>query len=230
MPIYMIKTIAFDADDTLWINEPYFRDAERQFLALMSSYVPEQTALDALTEIELKNISIYGYGAKGFTFSMLETALQLCKEELPGQTTRKILELGRSLMSVPIRLLDGVEETLEYLAPKYRIVLATKGDLLDQQHKLERSGLGHYFEHVEVMSEKDQKSYTRLMQKLRLPSREFMMVGNSARSDILPVLEIGAYAVHIPYHVTWCHEMVEGPIKHARYRRLDSVRELTTFL
>jgi len=219
-----IKVICFDADDTLWINEPYYRDTEKQFTHLMTDYIDEKSCNDILLETEINNIKLYGYGAKSFVLSMIETALKISKHQIDSQTIEKILTLGRELINKPLQLLDGVEDVLKYFHGRYRLILATKGDLLDQERKLHKSGLESYFHHIEIMSEKAIANYKKLIAHLDVKPEEFVMIGNSVKSDILPVLELGAYAIHIPCETTWAHEHVENTqLDNQRFREIDNL-------
>ena len=220
------QVIAFDADDTLWVNEPYFQATERQFCALLEPYLPHDEVSAALLKNEIKNIPIYGYGVKGFMLSMLETALQVSENQVDTITIGKIIALGKEMLNQEIELLNGVEELLKSLHGKYKLVVATKGDLLDQERKLQRSGLAKYFHHIEIMSEKDEASYQKLLQHLDVQPDTFLMIGNSVKSDILPVLAIGGHAYHIPYHTTWALEKVEKEVKHKNFKQLDSILNL----
>ncbi len=204
-----IKVVCFDADDTLWENEPFYREAEQHFAQLMASWVDRETCDKELLKTEIANLSLYGYGAKSFVLSMLETAINLSNHALPVSTIGKILQLGRDLINAPLRLLSGVEEILEFLQDKYRLIVATKGDLLDQERKLANSNLEKYFHHIEIMSEKDTANYLKLIKHLDIKANQFLMIGNSLKSDILPVLKIGGNAIHIPCATTWAHEHVE---------------------
>jgi putative hydrolase of the HAD superfamily len=222
-----IKVIAFDADDTLWVNEPYFQATEREFCALLEDYLPHHELSAELLKVEIKNISIYGYGIKGFMLSMIETALQVSDNQLDSTTLSKIITLGKAMLNQEIELLEGVEEVLQSLYGKYKLVLATKGDLLDQERKLQGSGLEKYFHHIEIMSEKDGKGYQKLLKHLDIPADAFLMIGNSLKSDILPVLNIGGYAIHVPYHTTWALERVETKVEHEKFQHLDTIKNLT---
>ncbi|MEL7341638.1 MAG: HAD family hydrolase, partial [Bacteroidota bacterium] len=204
-----IKVIAFDADDTLWVNEPNFREAESGFEAILRRYLPEQEIADKLYETEKRNLKTFGYGAKGFIVSMIETALELTDYALSGREVQEIIDLGRKLMAKPIELLDGVEHVLDSLDEDYELMLLTKGDLFEQESKFARSGLSKYFHHVEIVSEKEPETYRNLLERYHLSPDEIVMIGNSLRSDILPMREIGVVAVHIPYHTTWVHEQVQ---------------------
>jgi putative hydrolase of the HAD superfamily len=191
--------VAFDADDTLFVNEPYFRETEEAFAALLEDYLPRHTSAKELFATEIKNLTLYGYGIKGFTLSMVETALQISNHTINSKTISKILDLGKELLAKPIELLPAVEETLQALQGHYTLIVATKGDLLDQQRKLAKSGLEKYFHHIEVMSEKQVSDYHKILRRLQVEPAQFMMIGNSLKSDVLPLLEMGAYGVHIPF-------------------------------
>jgi putative hydrolase of the HAD superfamily len=225
-----IKVIAFDADDTLWVNEPFFRDAENEFCKLLKNYISKEDCKQLLFEVEIKNLPLYGYGIKPFTLSLIEAAIALSKNGIPLETVSKIIELGKEMLSKPIKLIDGIEETLIKLSSKYRLVMATKGDLLDQERKLKKSGLENYFHHIEVMSDKQPDNYQKLLQHLDITSNQFLMIGNSLKSDVLPVLEIGAYAIHIPFHITWEHEMVTKKVSHLQFNKIASASELLELL
>lgn len=201
-----IKVVAFDADDTLWVNENYFREAEGEFVKLMSTYASEKETMDILFEVEMQNLSIYGFGIKGFMLAMTEAAGRISKGTVSSTEIAKILELGKAMLNKPVELLDKVENILKEVQQKYKVILATKGDLLDQQRKLEKSGLEKYFHHIEVMSDKKEKDYLKLIKHLDIKPEEFLMIGNSLKSDILPVIEIGANAIYVPYEITWLHE------------------------
>lgn len=221
-----IKVIAFDADDTLWVNEPYFQETEQRFCELLEDYLPQHTVSRELLKTEVKNLSLYGYGIKGFMLSMIETALTVSNKTISLDVIEKSIALGKELLSKPIELLEGVEEVLTSLKASHRLVVATKGDLLDQERKLKASGLEHYFHHIEIMSDKQERDYLKLIKHLDIQPDEFLMVGNSLKSDVLPVLAIGGHAYHVPYHVTWAHEHVENNIEHAQFKQLNKLSEL----
>ena len=226
-----IKVIAFDADDTLWINETYFREAEEAFALLLSKYETKNKIDQELYKTEIKNLEIYGYGIKGFVLSMIECALVLSNYKLPQETIEKILDIGKEMLEKPIALLDGVEEVLQSLQGKYRLIVATKGDLLDQERKLEKSNLLQYFHHVEVMSDKKEKDYLKLVKHLDIKPFELLMIGNSLKSDVLPLLNINASAIHVPCHTTWVHE--EIPLEEQQkidYITLGKIKELIAFI
>lgn len=221
-----IKVIAFDADDTLWINEPYFQETEHKFCELLEDYLPQHTVSRELLQTEINNLPLYGYGIKGFMLSMIETALTISNKTISLEVIEKTIELGKELLAKPIELLEGVEDVLTKLKDHYRLVVATKGDLLDQERKLKASGLEHYFHHIEIMSDKQERDYLKLITHLDIQPHEFLMVGNSLKSDVLPVLAIGGHAYHVPYHVTWAHEHVENTIEHERFKQLNNLSEL----
>ncbi|WP_417855631.1 HAD family hydrolase [Xanthomarina gelatinilytica] len=204
-----IKVIGFDADDTLWVNETYFRDAEVAFAKLLSKYETLNKIDQELFKMEMKNLPLYGYGVKGFVLSMVEMALELSNNNVPPKTIQEILDIGKDMLNKPVELLDGVEEVLKTLSSKYRLILATKGDLLDQQRKLEKSGLTDYFHHIEVLIDKQEANYSKLLNHLDIKPSEFLMIGNSLKSDVLPLVNIKAHAIHVPFHTTWTHEQVD---------------------
>lgn len=225
-----ITTIAFDADDTLWINEPYFQEAEKEFCLLLEDYLPQQSVSQELFRTEMQNLHLYGYGIKGFMLCMIETVSRISNDTASIKLVNKIIELGHELLEKPVELLPGIQETLEYLKGQYRLVVATKGDLLDQERKLKKSGLQDYFHHIEIMSDKKNEDYKKLLKHLDCPSENFLMLGNSIKSDILPVLEIGGSAAHIPYHTTWSHEQHEYRPDHPHFMELQSIQEILHYL
>ncbi|TBX71357.1 HAD family hydrolase [Flavobacterium silvisoli] len=225
-----LKVIAFDADDTLFVNEPYFQETEEKFCALMSDYLSHQGLSQELFKTEIGNLELYGYGIKGYILSMIEAAMKISNNTISVEVIEKITEYGKELLQKPIELLEGVEETLEALKGKYKLVVATKGDLLDQRRKLHNSGLGHYFHHIEVMSDKKEKDYEDLLKRLEIKAEEFFMIGNSLKSDVLPVLNIGGSAVHIPFHTTWEHEKISHKVEHPNFRALEKITEVLPIL
>lgn len=225
-----ITTIAFDADDTLWINEPYFQEAEKEFCVLLEDYLPQHSVSQELFKTEMKNLQLYGYGVKGFMLCMVETVSRISNGTASMQLINRTIEIGQELLQKRIELLDGVTETLDTLKGKYRLVVATKGDLLDQERKLKNSGLQEYFHHIEIMSDKKEADYQKLLKHLDCKPEHFLMLGNSIKSDILPVLEIGGYAAHIPYHVTWSHEQHEHHLEHDNFMELKSIDEVLKYL
>jgi len=225
-----LKVIAFDADDTLFVNEPYFQETEHKFCALMSDYLSQQGLSQELFRVEIQNLDLYGYGIKGYILSMIEAAMKISNNTISIEIIEKILEYGKELLQKPIELLDGVEETLAQLHGKYKLIVATKGDLKDQQSKLHRSGLGHYFHHIEVMADKQEVNYEKLLKRLEINAEEFFMIGNSLKSDVLPVLAIGGHAVHIPFHTTWEHEKVSHKVEHPNFKTLEKITDVLPIL
>ncbi len=225
-----VKVIAFDADDTLWVNEPYFQETEKKFCALMEDYLPHHTLSQELFKTEIQNLSLYGYGVKGFILSMIETALRISNNTLNVVTIEKALRYGKELLEKPVEILEGVEDVLKALSAKYKLVVATKGDLLDQERKLKKSGIEHYFHHTEIMSDKQEADYIKLIKHLDIPPEAFLMIGNSIKSDVLPVLAIGAHGVHVPYHTTWQHEQVSHKIDHPNFKQIQKITEVLPYL
>ncbi len=225
-----IKVIAFDADDTLWVNEPYFQETEKKFCNLLEDYLPHHTISQELFKTEMNNLALYGYGVKGFMLSMVETALKVSDKTLNLAIIEKAIQYGKDLLDKPIEMLEGVEDVLKALSVKYKLVVATKGDLLDQERKLKKSGIEHYFHHTEIMSDKKQSDYQKLIKHLDIQPKEFMMIGNSIKSDVLPVLEIGGHAVHVPYHTTWAHEHAEANVDHANFKQVHHINDILPFL
>lgn len=221
-----IKVIAFDADDTLFINEPYFEETEKEFCILMEDYLSHQSISQEVFRLQVANLPLYGYGIKSYILSMIETAINVSNGTVSIKHIEKILDLGKDLLQKPIELIDGVEETLKALHGKYKLVVATKGDLKDQQRKLHDSGLGPYFHHIEVMADKEALNYEKLLKRLEIEPHEFMMIGNSLKSDVLPVLEIGGYACHVPFHTTWAHERIDHEVKHDNFKAFTDIREV----
>lgn len=221
-----LKVIAFDADDTLFVNETYFDETEKKFCGLMEDYLSHQGISQELFKVEIDNLKMYGYGIKGYILSMIEAAMTISNNTIPIEVVEKIIQYGKELIEKPIVLLDGVEETLEALHGKYKLVVATKGDLLDQRRKLHNSGLGKYFHHIEVMSDKQEIDYLDLIKRLEIKPDEFIMIGNSLKSDVLPVLAIGGHAVHIPFHTTWAHEKIDHKVEHANFKAFFTISEV----
>ena len=225
-----IQVIAFDADDTLWANEPFFQEAEKKFSTMMEDFMPAHSVSRALLEVEIQNMDDYGYGVKAFILSMIETAIKISNKTIGVETIEKIVNIGKELLHKPIELLDGVEEVLKTLQGRYRLVMATKGDLLDQERKLINSGLEKYFHHIEIVSEKNEQEYQKLIKHLDIAADQFLMVGNSLKSDVMPVLEIGAYGFHVPYHSTWEYEKVDKKIEHPNFRQLTRIIEVLDYV
>ncbi|CAM3727965.1 HAD family hydrolase [Parendozoicomonas haliclonae] len=202
--------IAFDADDTLWPNEDYFRDGEKQLIALLEPYYKGDNLLQHLYEQEIRNLHIFGYGAKGFTLSMIESLIELSEGKVTGADIQRVIDIGKSIMTYKIELLPGVKETVETLRNDfgYKLMIITKGDLFDQESKIARSGIADLFDIVEIVSEKDDATYQKLLIKHQIDPQFFWMIGNSLKSDVLPIARLGGHAVHIPYKSTWAHETV----------------------
>ncbi|TFV94307.1 HAD family hydrolase [Algoriphagus kandeliae] len=219
-----IKVIAFDADDTLWVNEPFFREAEEKFCSLLEDFMPAHAILKELYHTEISNLKMYGYGIKGFMLSMIETAMRISNQQVPISLVEKVIQIGQEMLEKPVDLLPGVEEVLQNLNGDFRMVLATKGDLVDQERKLKKSGLEKYFHHIEIMSEKRTEDFAKLIRHLDVDPEHFVMLGNSLKSDILPVLELGGHAIHIPFHITWVHEQVHHEVKHERFSSVENIQ------
>jgi putative hydrolase of the HAD superfamily len=226
-----IEVIGFDADDTLWVNETYFRETEERFSELLEGYETKNKIDQELFKIEMENLETYGYGIKGFMLSMVESALDLSNNRVSQQTILEILNLGKKMIQQPVELLDGVKEVLEKIKNKYRLIVLTKGDLLDQERKLKKSGLSKYFHHVEVLSDKKEANYLKLLNHLEIDINKFLMVGNSLKSDVIPILNIGGKAIHVPFHTTWAHELVtEEEEKVNNHLKLNSIRDILKYL
>lgn len=206
----MLEVIAFDADDTLWHNETLYTMTQDRFKQLLSDYQSPEWIEERLYKTEMRNLTTYGYGIKGFTLSMIETAIELTEGRINGRQIQAIIDFAKEMLQAPVRLLDNVQPVLARLGKERHLMLITKGDLFDQESKIARSGLADYFTTVEIVSEKSEKVYRTLLSNQGIDPKQFLMVGNSLRSDILPVLALGGMAVHIPYHVTWAHEKITG--------------------
>ncbi|HPQ46887.1 MAG TPA: HAD family hydrolase [Clostridia bacterium] len=225
------EIICFDADDTLWVNETFYQDIERDFIELMARYADRKDITEDIHRREVDNLEIYGYGAKGFMLSMIETALNVSNGRVTAGDLDAIIKMGRGLINEDILLLDGVEETLGKLSNAgYKLIVATKGDLLDQERKLRKSGLSDFFDHIEIMSFKRSEDYRKLLHNLGVEPFDFLMVGNSMKSDIIPVLEIGGYGIHVPFHTTWAHEIVEDTGGLPNYLEIENIREMLDIL
>ncbi len=225
-----INVVCFDADDTLWLNEPYFRRRAERFISLLSEYGDDNELSDEMFSTEKNNLKLYGYGVKAFTLSMIETALRVSSGRIESQIIEEIIGMGKEILSMPVVLMEGAEEVLSALGGRYRLILATKGDLLDQETKLEKSGLAGYFHHIEIMSDKREEDYLKLLRHLDISPEEFLMAGNSMKSDILPVYSIGGTAVYIPAEETWQHEIVEDYTESERIIELGSISEILPLL
>lgn len=226
-----IKAIAFDADDTLWDNEPFFLDVEKEMWKILSPYGTAEEISSQLFETEMANMDDYGYGAMAFTLSLVENAVKVSRGQVPATDIARIIELGRTLLRLKATPLDGVVETLCQLKTNggYRLAVFTKGELLTQEHKLQRSGLMPYFDNIVIVSDKTEQQYTDLCRTLNVAPSELMTVGNSLKSDVLPALNIGAWAVHIPYHVMWQHEVIDD-FDHRRMFRIEKFSKLIDLL
>jgi len=225
-----IKVIGFDADDTLWVNETYFREAEEEFASLLDGFETKNKIDQELFKMEMKNLELYGYGIKGFMLSMVESALEISNNTISQATITELLNLGKRMITHPVELLEGVKEVLEALSDKYRLIVLTKGDLLDQERKIERSSLSKYFHHVEVLSDKKEENYLNLLDHLEIDVQEFLMIGNSLKSDVLPLLNIGAQAVHVPFHTTWQHEEVTIEDDDFKYLKINTLSDILKHL
>ncbi len=231
MSLSNIEIIAFDADDTLWGNENFFRDAEKEFCEIMSDFNSEENVMTELFQIEVQNLEIYGYGIKAFILSLMETALLISDHQINQYQVGKILQIGKTMLHKEVIILPGVEEVLAKLSQKYRLVMATKGDLLDQERKLKKSDLKKYFHHIEVMTHKKEANYKELINHLDLPPENFMMIGNSLKSDVLPVINLGGVAAHVPYYTTWEHEKMDpNDIKSDRFFELKDIFDVLDLL
>jgi len=225
-----IKVIGLDADDTLWDNEIFFRRTEKHFCQLLLPYNKAINTLAELTKTERKNMDLYGYGIKAFILSMIETAIHISQGQISGKEIAQIIQFGREQLRYPVRLLEGVEETLQQLSTDYRLILVTKGDLLDQNYKLDQSGLRKQFHHIEIMYDKTPLQYKRMLRRIDVEASHFLMIGNSIKSDILPPLELGAYAIHVPFHTTWEYEIAEEPIHNPHFHKVRKLTETLDFL
>ncbi|MDM1495662.1 HAD family hydrolase [Myroides odoratimimus] len=224
------KVVAFDADDTLWVNEPFFNEAEKAFCILMEDYLTHQSISQILFKTQIDNLPLYGYGIKGFTLSMVEAANIISKGTVSPKVISRVIAIGKDLLTKPVELLDDVEQVLKELQGKYKLVVATKGDLKDQHRKLHKSSLGAYFHHIEVMTDKEEIDYQKLLGRLDIKPEEFIMIGNSLRSNVLPVLELGGHAVHVPFHTTWLHEHVDHEIVHPNFTSIKKLSEIKEIL
>ena len=224
-----VKVIGFDADDTLWHNEAYFLEAQERFWGLMEDFLPQHTTARELMQTEIQNIDLYGYGIKAFILSMVETAIRISEGTITTKVIEQIIGCGKDMLAKPVELIDDVEAVLSALEGRYRLVVVTKGDLLDQQRKLEKSGLEHFFHHIEIVSEKNAAGYLKLLQHLDVGPGQFAMIGNSLKSDVLPVLGLGGYGIHVPYHTTWEHEQVDIQITDPNFVELAKIRDLLTY-
>jgi putative hydrolase of the HAD superfamily len=226
----MIDTLAFDADDTLWHNEHLFQDTQKQLEAIVQRYRPGEDIHDALFAVEMRNLALFGYGIKGFTLSMVEAAIQLTGERITAAEVHEIVQLGKHMMTAPVDLLEGVEETLAAVCGRFRVILITKGDIVDQNSKIERSGLAECFEQVEIVPRKDARAYRTIFERHGIEPARTVMVGNSMPSDVLPILELGGHGVHVPYALLWAHEAHDEDPVSERFHRLQRLDELPGLL
>ena len=225
-----IKTIAFDADDTLWHNEPYFDEAQERFCQLFQDFASSQEILGSILNHQVKNLPLYGFGIKAFTLSMIETALKLTNRNISGKGIEQIMEIGKDLLQKPVELLPNIESVLSELKGNYKLIVATKGDLKDQHRKLHDSGIGAYFHHIEVLSDKTELDYEKMLGRLDVQAEEFLMIGNSLKSDVLPIINLDGYAIHIPYRTTWEYEKIDFEIEHENFKSFDKIEEILTIL
>jgi putative hydrolase of the HAD superfamily len=231
----MVEIIAFDGDDTLWHEAPLFHSSVMKFQEILAGYHDNDKLNDLISDKAASNLKHFGYGVKGFTLSLIETALDVTEDRIPAAQLRSILELGKEMMNAPIDLLEGARETVDLLSQTYKLILLTKGDLFHQEAKVARSGLGDYFHQLEIVAKKDEQIYERILNKYGVAADQFLMVGNSVPSDILPALKVGAYAAHIPYHLEWAHETAPDEKRlelqeHQRCFLLDTLRALPEVL
>ena len=223
----MITTIGFDADDTLWHNEVFFRLTQNRFAELLAEYVAPEVLQDQLLAVERRNLGVYGYGVKGFTLSMIETALQVTKGAVSGRVIAELMAAGREMLAHPIDLLPYARQTVMELAKTHQIILITKGDLLDQGRKLAQSGLGDLFHGVEIVSEKTTPVYAAIFARHGALIDQSVMVGNSLKSDVLPMIAAGGWGIHIPHDLTWAHEHAAEPIRNPRFFALPDLAGLS---
>ena len=219
------KVIGFDADDTLWVNEPYYREIEEAFYDLLSDFESNEKVSRELFKTEMQNLELYGFGTKAFMLSLVETALRVSDHKVSPAKIQEIIQLGKVQLNKPIEMLDGVQTVLEELCRlEYTLIVATKGDLLDQERKLRKSNIEAYFHHIEIMSDKKESDYLKLLKHLEIRPEDFLMVGNSMKSDIYPILNIGGYAIHIPFHITWQHEEVADiEMDHEHFQMVENI-------
>ncbi|WP_219941738.1 HAD family hydrolase [Iamia sp. SCSIO 61187] len=225
-----MAVVGIDADDTLWHNETYFADAQATFVQILAPWTPEGEDVLALHDAtERANLELFGYGIKGFTLSMVETAIEVSRGEVSTSAIAELIRLGKEMLAHPVELLEGVADAVEELGRTHRLVLVTKGDLIHQEQKIARSGLADRFERIEIVSEKDPATYRAILDRMDVSPEQFCMVGNSVKSDVLPVLELGGHAVHVPYAITWSHEVVADHDADA-FPVLASLTELAAWL
>ena len=233
MPMADIQMVGFDADDTLWRSEDYFHAAQDEFERIVGTYVDlaDARVRDALYAVEKGNIAVFGYGVKGMALSMVEAAVQVTGERIAARDLHRIVGIAKDMLRHPVELLPGIREAVEAIAAEHDIVLITKGDLFHQEAKVRDSGMAHLFRRIEIVSEKDDATYLRLLEEFDVAPARFAMIGNSLRSDIAPVLRLGGWGVHVPYHLTWAHEAeADVPDGHARLQIASSPAELPAAL
>lgn len=227
----MLQWIAFDADDTLWHNEILYAQAQDKLKDVLSEYIDSETVVDRLYKTEMKNLAHYGYGVKSFALSMIETAVDLTNDRITGSDIRRIMDIAKAMLASEVQLLNHVPDTIKLLSKSYDLMVITKGDLLDQQEKLARSGIREHFKYVEVVSSKTEDTYRAVLDRYGIEPQRFLMIGNSLPSDVLPVIAIGGKAVYIPYHLTWEHETVDNhQLQNNGYFELDHIGQLPNLL
>lgn len=227
---HTVTTLAFDADDTLWHNERHFRMSEERFADLLKDYADPDHLAERLLAAEKKNVGHYGFGVKGFVLSMIETAIEVTDERVPARVIKELIASGQDLLSYPIELMPGAGEVVEQMAGRYKLIVITKGDLLDQERKLAQSGLGEMFDGVEIVSDKTAAIYEQLFVKWSNGSNGAMMIGNSMKSDVIPAIEAGAWGVYVPSEITWALEHAEAPKESAKFREISSLHALPELL
>ncbi|WP_437178622.1 HAD family hydrolase [Labrys neptuniae] len=220
-----LTTLAFDADDTLWQNEQYFRTAEEELVSLLADYADKDTLLAHLLEVGKRNVVSHGFGMKTFTFSMIDTAIDVSGGQVPAPVIGRILALGKEILNHPVELLPGVADTLESLAGQYRLILITKGDLFHQENKIAQSGLRDLFEAVEIVSEKSAETYAQAFARHGDGPQASMMIGNSLKSDVIPALRVGSWGVYVPHPLTWAFEHAEAPLHEPRFREIETLTQ-----
>ena len=223
-----IEVIGFDADDTLWKNEDLFFEAQNEIKGILKQN--SNNFDNELLKTEKSNLDFYGYGIKGFILSIIETSAKNPHEELKIESINQIIKLGKKMLNAPVNLIEDVEKVLSILSKKYKLILITKGDLLDQERKIKKSKLEKYFKHKKIVSEKNKQTYLNILDDLKIEPRHFLMVGNSFKSDVLPVLEIGGNGIHIPYKILWAHESINTKKYSKRYIKLDKILDLTSVI
>jgi putative hydrolase of the HAD superfamily len=225
-----LTTIGFDADDTLWQNEQFFHQTRGRYYDLLKDHADPAALAEQLDQVERRMLKVYGFGAKGFILSMIETAIAVTDGKVPAATIQQILETGRFMLNHPVELLPDVRETIEALVGKYRLVLVTKGDLFHQESKLAASGLGDLFDGIEIVSDKNRATYERVFSRHGDGAERAMMIGNSLKSDVLPVIEAGGWGVFVPHDLTWIVEHADEPDGHPRFRKIETLQELPAIL